>query len=131
MKETIMTLIGVLIGGIISIMGQFLVNHFNYKKWQKDRLIEELKSKKENLNQEYRKIKNKLIKGVRDNNYDIDMLTTIVFLFPKNIQDAFNEMVKDKNETLDNRRIHLYKIMSEIKQYFVEIDKKIEEEIKK
>jgi hypothetical protein len=115
MKEAIMALISVFIGAIISIIGQFLVNYFNYKKWQKDRLIEELKSKKENLNKEYRKIKNKLIKGVADNNYDMDMVTTINFLFTKNVQDAFNEMIKDKNNTLDNRKIHLYKIMSEIK----------------
>jgi len=131
MKDAIIGLAGVIIGGIIGTMGQIILSRFDYKKWKKEKTIKQLENKKEELKKEYEKYEQELIEGIGKDVLDSGMIFSFQFLFPKNVSKAFEKMMNEKNRTPKIRTFHLWNIQSEMKKSLTKIDEKIEKEINK
>lgn len=134
MKEAIIGLIGVFIGGAIGVVGQFMSYNFENKKWKKEKNVEQLRIQKENLEKKYEKYILKLHEGVEKNSYDTEMISDIMYTFPENVYESFKKLNKEMlEEKKDQRKIKfsVFNVIGEMKKSLKEIDSKIKEEISK
>lgn len=130
MKETIIGLIGVIIGAIIGIIGQALLFRFEYKKWRKEAMIKYLKDKREELEKKYEECREKIWDGMKTNSYNVDMVFTFKSIFPKNVCEAFDELMESE-KPIEERKFLCWHVIDEMKKSLAEIDDKIEKEINK
>jgi gas vesicle protein len=135
MKEAIIGLIGVFMGGAIGVAGQILLANFDSKKWKKEKKIEQLRIQKDNLEKKYDKFIPELHKGIAENNYGAGMLSDIMYTFPKNVEDKFDEFIQLKLKIKNNDdikvRTSILRIHSAMKKSLNEIEEKIKAEIEK
>jgi len=129
MTEAIIGLTGVIIGGIIGTIGQIILLCFDRKKWRKEATIKHLKTKKEQLEEKYKGYMEKLYKGMEKNSYNSEMVFDFKITFPKNVSDAFENMMRDKDKSFETKKTHSFLIISEMKKSLSEIDQQIEREI--
>lgn len=123
-------LIGVIIGGVIGSITTFLVLAFEYKKWKKEKRIENLRIKREELEKKYESGRKKLYEGFKKDSYDTDMVFNFEIIFPKNVSEAFKNMMYDKDKSYEAKKKHSFRIISEMKKSLAQIDKEIEEELR-
>lgn len=131
MKEVIIGLAGVIIGGVIGIMGQFAILCFDIKKWKKGEKIKYLKAKKEELEKKYEECMKKIYEGFEKDTYNSEMVFDFEIIFPKNVSNAFNNLMKDKDKSYEAKKRHSFSIIAEMKKSLSEIDQQIEREINK
>lgn len=131
MEGAIIGLVGVVIGGIIGIIGQFTILCFDIKKWKRGEKIKYLKTKKEKLEKKYEDCMKKLYEGIKTGVYNSEMVFDFEITFPKNVSNAFNNMMKDKDKSYEAKKRHSFSIIAEMKMSLSEIDKQIEREINK
>ncbi|MFA5870459.1 MAG: hypothetical protein WC842_01025 [Candidatus Paceibacterota bacterium] len=129
MTETIIGLTGVIIGGLIGIIVQIISSRSDLKKWQKERIIESLRNKRESLDRKTKEYKEKLIDGMENGTYEAEMCFDFLYLFPQNVCSAFDLLINEKDPK--KRRDFYHNVISEMKQALLDIDKKIELEIYK
>jgi len=124
------TLLGVIIGGIIGLIPTLIVSFIEYKKWKKERNIAILQQKREKMEKLFDEAYEKIHQGMEEGSFSIDMITDILRLSPRKVSEAFDKMMLDKNESIENQRTHLLEISIEMKNSLAEIDKDIESIIK-
>ena len=122
-------LCGAIVGGIIGIAGQIVLAFFDYKKWKKEKKIESLRMKRDRLEKLIEETHKRLIDGMEKDFYSSDMISNFKFIFPENVFNAFDNLMKDKDQTVENKNKHFYFIMSAIKKSLSDIDEEIEKEI--
>lgn len=125
------TLIGVIVGGLIGIVGQFLIFYFDNKKWKKERIIEVLKMRRDRLEEKYNKCIEELRKSLETNLYGDSALDTIVKTFPQRVCDAYEEVLKNTKSTPEIRKQKVAMFILETKHHLNQIDQEIIDEINK
>ena len=120
------TLLGVIIGGIIAILGQSIVLLINHLKWKKENRIKYLQNKRQKLEEIFQKVNKELLKGIDDDNYSEDAITDILYLCPGIVVDAFNQFMQHKDESPKNKLNNLNNITNAMKVSLSEIESEIE-----
>jgi len=124
------TLLGVVIGGFIASLTPIVTLSIEYKKWKKDKKINFLELKRDQLEKAYTKASKDITSGMIERKFTIDTLSDFDFIFPKNVSDALNNFIKDQNKSQENMRSHNYIINKEMKKSLADISKEIENNIK-
>lgn len=123
-------LVGVIIGGLIVSIASVATLIYEDKKWRKEKRIENLRIKKEELERKYGECREKLYEGLQKGSYDTDMVFNFEIIFPQNVSEAFRNMMHDKDKSFEAKKKHSFLIITEMKKSLVKIDKEIEEELK-
>ena len=123
-------LLGVIIGGIIGLIPTLIVLFIEHKKWKKEINIAILQQKREKIEKRFDEAYEKIHQGIGKGSFSIDMITDILRLSPRKVSEAFDKMMLDKNQNIENQRTHLLEISIEMKNSLAEIDKEIESIIK-
>jgi len=129
MDSAVVGLIGVIVGSIITYIGQYFLFRFEYKKWKKEEKIDFLKYQRENLERKYKECDENLVKAIFESSINIDMGAHFLVSFPENVKDAFNLAMKDHGRDNEKKRSHYMYILTEMKKSLVEFDKQIVKEI--
>jgi len=119
-------LIGVIVGALIASFMPAITLYFEYKRWKKEKLLDYYKNKRERLENLFSEIRNKLIKGMVEESYSIGMIASILSQCPKNVSEAFDNMMKQENKTQEDYRNHNLIISVEMNESLKEIESKIE-----
>lgn len=122
-ESTINILIGGLLASIFPVINLFLDN----SKWRKENKIKYLEKKKEELKKSYEKTLNSLSDSMEKDEFDADLITEFIKIYPENVYSAFRKMVveKDKKKYKD----HYFNIIGEMKKSLSDIDKEIKKEL--
>ena len=123
-------LVGVIIGGLIASITPVVNLIYKDKKWRKEKRIENLRIKKEELERKYGECREKLYEGLQEGSYDADMVFNFEIIFPQNVSEAFSNMMYDEDKSFEAKKKHSFLIITEMKKSLVKIDKEIEEELK-
>jgi Ca2+-binding EF-hand superfamily protein len=130
----------IVLGSIVGSMGAVLgaaiasivpvVTSFNdFKKWKLDKRIQLLKEKRQKLDEIYSKAYEKITEAAVHGSYDIQIITSILKQCPKEISEAFTNMILDKDNSDDNKRHHIFTISSKMKEHITSLDAAIERAI--
>lgn len=122
-------LVGVIIGSILSLFGQYFLYKSENKKWQKEKRIEILRYKKENLEKKYIKYDERLRQAIQNDLIELNMGVDFMLIFPENVKKAFDKAIKNKNKA--EIKSDYADVLAEERKSLLEIDKEIEEEVKK
>lgn len=134
MREAIIGLAGVIIGGIIGLVGQFILARFDNKKWKKEKIIENLRIKRENLEKRYSKCIPELYKSIEKETFSAEMTFEIIHTFPKNVAESFRKFSYgnlNNQEKKKEAQKSVWDIIYEMKKSLSEIDEQIKLEIEK
>ncbi len=130
MREAIIGLIGVVVGGLIGIVGQFFINFFDNKRWEKEKRIEHLRIKRSDLELKYEKCINSLYESLESNTYNADSVFDALIFFPENVREAYMAVPGNDSE-ITTRKKAVWNVSAEMKKSLVKINDQIEEEINK
>lgn len=123
------TLLGVIIGGLIATGTSLIPIFFEYKKWKKEKKIENLKLKRKEFEILFTQTQKALSNALQKDAYPVTMLCDIEYLLPKEVLDRFNKMILEKDRRLIKMQSHYYDICRLMKKSISDIDTKIEKEI--
>lgn len=120
------TLLGVIIGGIIAILGQSITLFINYLKWKKDKRIEYLQNKRQKLEVIFEKVNKEILKGIDQADYSMDIITDVLYLCPQIVVDAFSQFMDAKDKSRNIKMGNFNNIISAMKISISEIELEIE-----
>jgi hypothetical protein len=127
------SILGVIIGGIIGIIGgitgQWTASFFDSKKLKKEKKIEYLRIKRNELEKKYKECSDLLYKSISEGEFEYDMIFNFRFIFPEKVLNAFDEMMEEDRNDPETNNKHFVFITAEMKKSLAEIDREIEEEI--
>ncbi len=131
MIEAIIGLAGVVIGGIIGVSAQVFAVNIENKRWKKERVIEELKFKRNDLDKKYNEDIVKIENSLTDETVDVDVGTNVKILFPKNVLEAWHKLLDTKGKDKLTKQYAYFDLVFEMKKSLSEIDNEIKSEINK
>jgi len=120
------TLLGVLIGGLLSGLGTWITLLIQQSKWRTELRIAHLKEKRERLEATCQRIVDTLPNAMAKNSYPISLLSEIDFLLPESVSKAFEALMKEKDKNEQSLKGHYYTIAREMKKEIRLIDEEIE-----
>ena len=120
-----------MVGGLISVIGQFFSLYYENKKWKKEKVLDILKVKKQDLEDKYKTSTEQLHKSFQTDTYDTDSSFNFIHIYPKDVLASFELFLKDRDENDKLKRQNLLLIFSEMKKSLADIDQKILDEINK
>jgi len=120
------TIIGVVIGGLLTGTGTWVAMWLQHKKWKTEQKIRILENKRNRLEELSKKTLEELSKGMGGNAYSSDMISNIEILFPDHVTKKFQEFMEKKDKTELDRKHGFYGIALEIKKLLAGIDEEIE-----
>jgi hypothetical protein len=121
------TLIGVLIGGILSGIGTWITLAIQHRRWRTELRISHLKEKRERLELVCQRTLGALPGAIHNNSYPADMMSDIDFLLPAEVSRLFEEMMSRKDKIgLDYKHFY-YNIAREMKKSVRKIDQEIDD----
>lgn len=127
MNETIFSLIGVVIGGLIGIIGQFGISFFDNKRWEKEKRIEHLRIKRSELDTKYKECMESLYESLKSNTYSTASVFDAIYFFPVDVKEAYRNVKEDGD--IEVRKKSVWNVEAEMKKSLAEIDKQIDDEI--
>ena len=89
-------------------------------------MFEYYKNERDRLEKLFSDIREKLIKGMSEETYSIEMIASILARCPEKVSWAFNEMMKQENKTAEDYRNHNLIISVAMNDSLHEIETKIE-----
>jgi hypothetical protein len=119
-------LTGVIVGALIASFIPAITLCFEYKRWKKEKLLDYYKNKRERLENLFSEIRKKMIKGMVEESYSVEMIASFLSQCPKNVSEAFDNMMKQENKTQEDYRQHNLTISLEMNESLKEIESKIE-----
>ena len=120
-------LLGVLIGGFIASIVPIINLTLEHRRWKRQAKLEFLKQERTRLTQLYSELYEELSAALNDNNYPIDMATSIqIFLSDEINKEFWSLMKKNKKDRVD-KQTTLFNISAEMKIHLKKIDDEIRE----
>lgn len=124
------TLFGVIIGGIIASLSSLVAVIVDQKKTRRAEQLAYLKERREKLERVFAETEKELSEGMDQDRFDPSLVFNFMRVFPKNVYEAFDAMMLDKDRSSDGLRDHYHKIISEMKTTLADIDAQIERQIR-
>lgn len=119
------TIIGVIIGGLLTGAGTWIAIFLQHKKWKIEQKIRILENKRNRLETLSQKTLEQLSDCMEKQLYNSGMMSDIDFLFPQNVSKAFTEFM-DKKDKKEIDFVHgYYNIAREMKRSIYEIENEI------
>ncbi len=131
MIESLIGLLGALVGGAIGIITQIVNSSFEDKRWKKEKTIEVLRIKKEKLEEKYHKCTEDLYNSLKTNRYEDSVFDVLVESFPKNVCDAYKNVIDNTTGEIEERRHLIGRFIMQTKDHLNIIEKQIMDEINK
>ena len=135
MSETLITvivtgLVAILTGLVanISTITKFIIDHL---RWRKEVKLEYLRGERQRRENMYKDTLYKLSKGVAEGSYPMDTISDIMILMPKDINDLLEKLMDEKDRKTGKEKLALMDIANAMKRHLSEIDKQIEDLVKK
>jgi GTP-binding protein EngB required for normal cell division len=122
-------LIGVIVGALIASLMPAITLWFEFRRWGREKQIEHYRGERDRLERLFEEARIKMVKGMTENSYPIDMIATFMHRCPDNVYKAFIEMMEQKDKKEEDYRHHHLNIASEMNKSISKIEKKIEEVI--
>jgi hypothetical protein len=124
------TILGVSVGGLISIITTKVNHYYEYKKWKKQEKISFLKDQHKNLESKFTFAFEKLLTAAGENLYPLELLADFEYSFPREVNDAFSDFMKNKSsKDIPTQRIELYNIAKVMKKSLFDIESQIKKEL--
>lgn len=120
------TLYGVIIGGLIASIAPLFSLVMEQKKTRRTERLMFLRDKRAQLEQAFTEAEAKLDTGLDHDQFEPGMVFDFMRLFPKNVYEAFDAMMLEKDRTPDKLKHHYHEIVSEMKTALAEVDRQIE-----
>lgn len=119
-------LLGTIIGGIIASIIPTVNTIVEYNKWKKTQRIDNLRRKRETLNQTYKQTIEGLKQGIIENYFTIEMIADFEILFPKEVLNSFQEYMREDKKNKNQKAIKYQNIIKSMNKSLAEIDNEIE-----
>jgi len=123
------TLIGVLIGGLLSSLGTWITIAVQHRRWAIETKIARLNAKRERLEVAYERTLDSVRNGVNTDFYSSNMMSEIEILFPDAVSKAFNELMDEKDRSEFKIKMHYYNIALAMKKSLKSIEDKIDAQV--
>lgn len=120
-------LIGVVIGGLIAALVQFVTAWIGEKRWRLELGLSHLKAERGRLERIFEESLKSFGEGMANNNYPSDMIADFSLLMPRNVKDKFFEIMDEEGKSTERTRQCYLDMAIEMKTVLAEIDKKIED----
>lgn len=120
------TLLGVIIGGLIASIAPLFNLVMEQKKTRRAERLMFLKEKRAQLNQAFSEAEEKLNASLDRDEFEPNMVFDFMRLFPKNVYEAFDAMMLEKDRRPEKLRHHYHEIVSAMKTALAEVDSQIE-----
>jgi len=120
-------LIGVVVGGLIAALVQFVTAWTGEKRWQLELRLSHLKAERGRLEKIFEESLKSFGEGMANNSYPSNMIADFSLLMPRNVKDKFFEIMDEKGKSTERIREYYLDMAIEMKTVLAEIDKKIEE----
>ncbi|MGZ8918189.1 MAG: hypothetical protein ACXW0Q_13340 [Methylovulum sp.] len=121
------TLIGIIIGGVLSGLGTWLTIGIQHKRWILENKITRLNTKREKLEIAYEKTLMSLNEGMRNNDYSSNMMSDIEILFPEIVSKTFEELMSQEERSDEELKGFYYRIARDMKTSLKNIDDQIDD----
>ena len=119
-------LLGTIIGGIIASIIPTVNTIVEYNKWKKTQRSDNLRRKRETLNQTYKQTIEGLKQGIIENYFTIEMIADFEILFPKEVLNSFQEYMREDKKNKNQKAIKYQNIIISMNKSLAEIDNEIE-----
>ena len=119
-------LIGVVVGGLIAALVQFVTARTGEKRWQFELRLSHLKAERERLEQIFEESLKSFGEGMANNSYSSNMIADFSLLMPRSVKDKFFQIMDEKGKSIERIRQCYLDMAIEMKTALAEIDKKIE-----
>jgi hypothetical protein len=120
------TLLGVAIGGLIASMTPIVMLILDYRRWQRQSTLEQLRFERKRFEKIFRENLKRFSKAIAENSYPSDMILDFILTMPKEVSTKFKEFLADPNKTDENCKQAYVNVVSSMKKALSDIDSKIE-----
>lgn len=120
-------LVGVVVGGLIAALVQFVTTRTGEKRWQLELRLSYLKAERGRLEQIFEECLKSFGEGMANNSYPSNMIADFSLLTPKSVKNKFFEIMDEEGKSIERIRQCYLDMAIEMKAALAEIDKKIEE----
>ena len=120
-------LIGVVVGGLIAALVQFVTARTGEKRWQLELRLSHLKAERGRLEKIFEESLKSFGEGMTNNSYSANMIADFSLLMPRSVKDKFFEIMDEEDKSTERIRQCYLDMAIEMKTALAEIDKKIEE----
>jgi hypothetical protein len=121
------TLIGVIIGGIIASVTPIITLFINNWRWRYEKKLERLKEERQRLEKKFEEILGKIVKGMTEDKFPIEMVSEMMVLMPKDVFDKFENWIKEEDKTPEKAKFLIMEISVAMKKHLAWIDNQIED----
>ena len=119
-------LLGVIIGGLIASITPIIMIILEYRRWQRQATLEQLRLERKTLERMFRENLKRFSKAISENSYPSDMIMDFILTMPKEVSSKFKEFLADPNKTDATCKKALINVVSSMKKSLYDIDSKIE-----
>lgn len=120
-------LVGVVVGGLIAALVQFVTARTGEKRWQFELRLSHLKPERGRLEKIFEESLKSFGEGMANNSYPSNMIADFSLVMPSSVKDKFFEIMDEENRSIERTRQCYLDMAIEMKTALAEIDTKIEE----
>jgi hypothetical protein len=121
------TLLGVLVGGAIGVLGSLATLLVEQHRWRREKRLDYLKLKRSQLELQFKEIHQGVLRGLESGRYSVDMVTTATYLVPERVAEGFQGFMAAPKQSHKQVEEELYKLSMVMKRELAEIDARIQD----
>jgi type II secretory pathway pseudopilin PulG len=121
------TLLGVIIGGLIASVAPITMLILDYRRWQRQAMLEQLRLERTRLEKMFRVNLKKLSQAIAENSFPSDMIMDFILTMPKEVSIKFKEFLADPDKTDVKYKKAYISLVSSMKKVLSDIDSRIED----
>ena len=121
------TLLGVIIGGLIASVTPITMLILDYRRWQRQAMLEQLRLERNRLEKMFRVNLKKLSQAIAENSFPSDMIMDFILTMPKEVSTKFKEFLADPDKTDAKYKKAYIGLVSSMKKVLSDIDSRIED----
>lgn len=119
-------LLGVLIGGFIASITPIIMTIFDYRRWQRQSKLEQLRFERQRLEKIFRINLKRLSEAVKKNSYPSDMIMDFILVMPKDVSSKFKGFLASPDKTDATCKKACVDVVLSMKKTLSDIDSNIE-----
>ncbi len=120
------TLLGVIIGGLIASVAPITMLILDYRRWQRQAELEQLRLERSRLEKMFRVNLKKLSQAIAENSFPSDMIMDFILTMPKEVSTKFKDFLADPDKTDVKYKRAYISLVSSMKKVLSDIDSRIE-----